>query len=302
MMILPLTRRSLSWLSICLGAAATILPWAGGAKAQDNSAFHEVETKYIFGNFTVGSSTGLQGEMAFEPESEADFGKRFGRYAATGTALEFEYTPTQFMQVEFGPSVSYYNIHNVPGLDDRNLLSINGFESDFRFLLLERGPSPFAVTLSVEPEFHSLDETSGASVQNYGLETKIEADTELIKNRLFLAFNLLYEPETTYSAIEGWDNESTLGISSALAFQIIPKVIIGADLWYLRHYDGVAFNSFTGDAVYLGPSFYWQIAPKVLVSAAWEAQVAGHEVGVASPLDLTDFSRERARLLLEFEF
>lgn len=301
-MILPLTRRSLSWLSICLGAAATILPWAGGAKAQDNSAFHEVETKYIFGNFTVGSSTGLQGEMAFEPESEADFGKRFGRYAATGTALEFEYTPTQFMQVEFGPSVSYYNIHNVPGLDDRNLLSVNGFESDFRFLLLERGPSPFAVTLSVEPEFHSLDETSGASVQNYGLETKIEADTELIKNRLFLAFNLLYEPETTYSAIEGWDNESTLGISSALAFQIIPKVIIGADLWYLRHYDGVAFNSFTGDAVYLGPSFYWQIAPKVLVSAAWEAQVAGHEVGVASPLDLTDFSRERARLLLEFEF
>ena len=302
MMILPFTRRSLSWLSICLGAAATILPWAGGAKAQDNSAFHEVETKYIFGNFTVGSSTGLQGEMAFEPESEADFGKRFGRYAATGTALEFEYTPTQFMQVEFGPSVSYYNIHNVPGLDDRNLLSINGFESDFRFLLLERGPSPFAVTLSVEPEFHSLDETSGASVQNYGLETKIEADTELIKNRLFLAFNLLYEPETTYSAIEGWDNESTLGISSALAFQIIPKVIIGADLWYLRHYDGAAFNSFTGDAVYLGPSFYWQIAPKVLMSAAWEAQVAGHEVGVASPLDLTDFSRERARLLLEFEF
>ncbi len=170
-MILPLARRSLSWLSICLGAAATILPWAGGAKAQDNSAFHEVETKYIFGNFTVGSSTGLQGEMAFEPESEADFGKRFGHYAATGTALEFEYTPTQFMQVEFGPSVSYYNIHNVPGLDDRNLLSVNGFESDFRFLLLERGPSPFAVTLSVEPEFHSLDETSGASVQNYGLET-----------------------------------------------------------------------------------------------------------------------------------
>ena len=211
MMILPLTRRSLSWLSICLGAAATILPWAGGAKAQDNSAFHEVETKYIFGNFTVGSSTGLQGEMAFEPESEADFGKRFGRYAATGTALEFEYTPTQFMQVEFGPSVSYYNIHNVPGLDDRNLLSVNGFESDFRFLLLERGPSPFAVTLSVEPEFHSLDETSGASVQNYGLETKIEADTELIKNRLFLAFNLLYEPETTYSAIEGWDNEFDAG-------------------------------------------------------------------------------------------
>jgi hypothetical protein len=302
MLIFRRRRRPLCRLLICLGATAAVFAETVGVQAQDNSAFHEVETKYIFGNFTVGSSTGLQGEMAFEPESEADFGKRFGRYAATGTALEFEYTPTQFMQVEFGPTVSYYNIHNVPGLDNRSLLGVNGFESDFRFLLLEHGPSPFAVTLSVEPEFHSLDETSGASVQNYGLETKIEADTELIKNRLFLAFNLLYEPETTSSAIQGWDNESTLGISSALASQIIPKVIIGADLWYLRHYDGVAFNSFTGDAVYLGPTFYWQIAPKVLMSAAWETQVAGHEVGVASPLDLTDFSRQRARLLLEFEF
>jgi hypothetical protein len=302
MLIFRRPHRPLCRLLICLGAIAAVLAETVGAQAQDNSAFHEVETKYIFGNFTVGSSTGLEGEMAFEPETDADFGKRFGRYAATRTALEFEYTPTQFMQVEFGPTVSYYNIHNVPGLDNRSLLGVNGFESDFRFLIVERGTSPFAVTLSVEPEFHSLDETSGASVQNYGLETKIEADTELIKNRLFLAFNLLYEPETTGSTLGGWDNESTFGISSALAFQIIPKVIIGADLWYLRHYEGVAFNSFTGDAVYLGPTFYWQIAPKVLISAAWEAQVAGHEVGVASPLDLTDFSRERARLLLEFEF
>jgi hypothetical protein len=62
------------------------------------------------------------------------------------------------------------------------------------------------------------------------------------------------------------------------------------------------FNSFTGDAVYLGPTFYWKIAPKVLMSAAWEAQVAGHQVGIGSALDLTDFSRSRARLLLEFEF
>jgi hypothetical protein len=38
------------------------------------------------------------------------------------------------------------------------------------------------------------------------------------------------------------------------------------------------------------------------MSAAWETQIAGREVGVGSNLDLTDFSRSRARLLLEFEF
>ena len=43
----------------------------------------------------------------------------------------------------------------------------------------------------------------------------------------------------------------------------------------------------------------------MLMSAAWEAQVAGRvagrEIGVNSALDLTDFSRQRATLLIEFD-
>lgn len=296
----PFKRRSL-YLPICASAAALFTANANSAAAQDAGAFHEIETKYIFG-FTIGSSIGIEDEKAFEPETVAGFGKRSGSYGAGTTALELEYTPTQYMQIELGPTVSYYNIQNVPGLDNRNMGGINGVEADFRFLVLDRGPLPFAVTASIEPEWHSLDETSGAAVSNYGLETKLEADTELIKNRLFLGFNLLYEPETTFAPPVASFNESTFGVSSALAFQIYPNVVVGADLWFLSHYQGAAFGSFTGDAVYLGPTFYWKIAPKVLVSAAWETQIAGREVGVIRALDLTDFSRQRARLLLEFEF
>ena len=271
-------------------------------RAQDSDAFHELETKYIFGNFTIGSSTGLEGEKALEAESQADFGKRGGHYAAAQTVLEFEYTPTQFMQIELGPSFSYYNIHNVPGLDDINLATVNGFEANLRSVIIDRGPSPVAVTLSLEPEFHSRDETSGAKVVNYGLETRLEADAELVKNRLFLGFNLLYEPETTRADLGMWSRESTFGVSSALAYQVIPNVVIGADLWYLRHYDGTTFNTFTGDAVYLGPTLYWKLSSKILMSAAWETQIAGSESGVTNALDLTDFSHHRARLLFEFEF
>ena len=282
-------------------ATATML-FSTVSQAQSANAFHEVETKYIFGNFTVGSSTGIEGEKAFEPETRLDFGKGGGHYAVGHTALEYEFTPTQFTQVILGPIVSLYDIHNVPGLDDRNMAAVNGFEAEFRSVLIDRNPSPIAVTLALEPEFHSRDETSGAKVVNYGLEAKLEADVELVKNRLFCGFNLLYEPETTRGDFGVWERESTFGISSALAFQIVPNVVIGADLWYLRHYDGAAFNSFTGDAVYLGPTFYWKIAPKVLMSAAWQTQIAGREPGVSSTLDLTDFSHQRARLLFEFEF
>lgn len=283
-------------------AAATAAMVSTTARAQSADAFHEVETKYIFGSFTFGSSTGIEGEKAFEPQTKADFGKAGGHYAVSQTVFEYEYTPTQYLQIEFGPSVSFYNIRGVPGLDDRNLATVNGFEAEIRSVLIDRNPSPIAVTLALEPEFHSRDETNGAKVVNYGLEARLEADAELVKNRLFWGFNLLYEPETTRADFGIWQRESTFGVSSALAFQIVPNVVVGADLWYLRHYDGAAFNSFTGDAVYLGPTFYWKIAPKVLMSAAWQTQIAGREPGVSSTLDLTDFSRQRARLLLEFEF
>jgi hypothetical protein len=288
-------------LSICFAAAVFVLASPLCAAAQSESTFHELETKYLFGNFTVGSSTGIEGEKAIEPDTQANFGKRGGRYGVSETELEFEYTPNQYVEIELGPTISYYNISGVPGLADRNMGAVNGFVGTFRSILIERNPSPFAVTLSVEPEWHSRDETSGASVSNYGLETKLEADAEIIKNRLFLALNVLYEPEGTNN-FPGWTNESTFGASSALAFQIIPNVVIGADLWYLRHYGGLGLNSFTGDAVYLGPTLFWKISSKVLMSASWEAQVAGHEVAIASAFDMTDFSRQRARLLLEFEF
>jgi hypothetical protein len=60
-------------------------------------------------------------------------------------------------------------------------------------------------------------------------------------------------------------------------------------------------NTLAGMRIWLGPTFFWKINPKTLISASWEAQIAGHEGG-GSTLDLTDFSRQRARLLVEFEF
>lgn len=292
-------------LPIGLGlTAAALLTDAAPALAQDANAYRSIETKYIFGNFTVGASTDKAGDKAFEIESESDFAKRGGKYFANASALEFEYSPTNEFQIEAGPTVSYYNIHGVPGLDDRSAAVLNGFEADFRYAILPRGSWPFALTASVEPEFHSRDETSGDKVRNVGLESRLEADTELVKNRVYLGFNLLYEPETTRAAAGGpWESESTVGGSSALGFRVIPNVVVGADLWYLRHYEGPTLNTFTGDAVYLGPTVYWHIKHHMLMSAAFEAQVAGHEVGaMPANLDLIDFSRNRARVLFEVEF
>jgi hypothetical protein len=285
---------------ICaLGATSLLI--AAGRQARAEDGFYEIETKYIFG-FTEGSGIGLEGEKELSPVFESAFGKRDGSYAATETRLEYEFTPNQYIQIELGPMMSSHDIHNVTGLDDRNQTEFAGWFTELRYQLLDRPSSPLAVTLAVEPEWHRIDETSGAPVENYGLETRINADLEIIPDRLFLGSNLLYEPETTRDQFGSWTNETTIGASAALAHRIAPAVVIGGEAWYLRHYGGVGFAPFTGDAVFVGPNLYIQITPKMFVQAAWNVQVGGHEPGVAGTFDLTDFPRNRARLKFAVEF
>src|ERR1700674_728887 len=92
-------------------------------RAQDNPVvYRDVETKYIFG-FTEGSGIGLEGEKEFSPDSVTSIGKRDGKYTTTETKLKYEFTPNQYVQFELGPIVSWHNIQNVTGLDNRNQTS-----------------------------------------------------------------------------------------------------------------------------------------------------------------------------------
>ncbi len=275
--------------------------------AQEAAAvLRDIETKYIFG-FTQGSGIGLEGEREISLDTVARIGKKDGRYYASETKAELEFTPNQFVQVEFGPFLSAHSIHGVTDIADRDQVGFGGLFGEFRLLLLDRvGPSPVAVTLAVEPEWRRIGETSGANVDNAELEVALNADAELIPQRLYLGANLLYEPEATRDPDHvgaGWEMESKGGVSGALAWRAMPSVVIGAEVWYLRHYQGAWFNTFTGDAIYLGPTLFVQIAPKVFVAAAWNAQVAGSEIDdPTATLNLAEFNRQRARLKLAVEF
>lgn len=276
------------------------------ARAQDNPViFRDVETKYVFG-FTEGSGIGLEGEKEFSIDTSARLGKRGGRYWASETQLKYEFTPNQFVQFEVGPFVSAHSISGVTDLDGRGQFAFGGLFGEIRYLLIDRSPSsPLALTLSAEPEWRRIDETSGERVTNAELELKLNADLELIKNRLYLGANLLYEPEATRDPDHvgaSWVKESKGGISGALSYRVIPSVFVGAEVWYLRHYDGAWLNDFTGDAIYAGPTLYLQLGRKTFLSAAWNTQVSGRDVGNPGSLNLSEFSRQRAKVKVAVEF
>jgi hypothetical protein len=288
-------------------AATAFFTLSQSASAQyDASAWREVETKYIFG-FTEGSGIGLEGEKEFSVDTVGRIGKSGGQYFASETKLEYEFTPNQYVQFELGPFVSTHKIVDVDGLDDRNRVDFGGFFGEIRTILLDRGPtSPLAVTLSAEPEWRRIDENSGERVNNVELEVKVNADLELIAKRLYLGFNLLYEPEATHDPDRigiGWMTESKAGVSAAVSYRIVPSVFLGVEAWYLRHHDGTWLNNFTGDAWFAGPTLYAQINRKMFVSAAWNAQVSGRDVDDPdAKFNTSEFTRHRAKLKLAVEF
>src|SRR6202045_2515627 len=288
--------------SIGLCAIALLVCCSGAARADDASAWRDIETKYIFG-FTTGSGIGLEGEKEFTVDTIARFGKRDGHYAATETKYEFEFTPTQFIQVEFGALGSTHNIGGVTALDDRSQVALSGAFAELRYLAIERtSNNPLSVTLAVEPTVRRIDETSGERVRNFEFETTVNADLELIRNRLYAGFNLLYEPEVTKTTLGDTQREAKAGGSAALSFRIVSNVVLGGEIWYLRHYDAANLTAFTGDAILLGPTLFVQFTPKMFMTAAWNSQVWGREVGNTLPLNLEEFQRHRAKLKFAWEF
>jgi len=286
------------------GARAQSPPAATQSNAQTVAdVFHEAETKYMFG-FTDGADIGNEGEKAIEYEATGSFQKRGGRYSAIEHELAFEHVPTQNFSYEISAHGLTHSIGGVEDLDDRNSTQFSGLSAKLRYLVIGRGPgSPFGLTVSAEPEWSRIDGADGTRTRSYASEFKVVADTELITNRLYAAINLIYEPEVAKPADSGmWERMSTAGVSLGLAYRVTPTVALGVGAEYDRAYDGLAFQTFDGHALFVGPTLQINFTRKVLLAAAFSAQVAGHAVDDPRPLDLTNFTRYRGNLKLEFEF
>jgi hypothetical protein len=129
------------------------------------------------------------------------------------------------------------------------------------------------------------------------------ADKELVPDGIFAAFNLIYGTEAARSRATGsWEHQSGLLLATAVTAQVQPGVLIGAETRYLRSHDGLGLDRVTGQALFIGPTFYAKFAERFWISAAWNVQVAGRATADAAPLDLTNFERHQATLRFGINF
>ena len=288
---MPIRLKTCRAVFVCLAA---LLP--GGVRAEG------IDTEHLFG-FMIGTDVGNVGEREFQTQTTGRFARNGGNYRAIGQELELEVVPLKNFRVEMGTSFASHYIRGVPGLDDRRQLSWEGVSVDLRYRFLERDAAPFGFTFAVENHASRIDETTAAAVRSHGTELTAAFDRELIPNVVVAALNLTYQPEWTRLIGTGAaEQESTIGAAVGLMAQLRPGFFLGGEARYLRRYEGIGLEELAGQALFVGPTAYFQLSPRTRLTAAWSMQAWGRPAGSNAALDLVNFERHQARLIFGVNF
>jgi hypothetical protein len=261
-----------------------------------------IDTEHLFG-FMIGTDVGNPGEREFQSQTTGRFSKGGGRYRAVGQEFELEFVPAKDFRIELGSAFAAHDINGVPDFEDRRQLAWQGVSVDLRYRFLDRDTAPLGLTFALESHADRIDETTAAAVRNYGTAFTLAFDRELIPNFAVAALNLFYQPEwTRFVGTGAAEQESTIGAAFAVMAQMRPGFLVGGEARYLRKYEGIALQEFSGEALFIGPTAYFKLSESSRLTLAWSFQAWGRSARSSAALDLADFERHQARLVFGVNF
>jgi hypothetical protein len=261
-----------------------------------------IDTEHIFA-FMIGTDVGSVGEREFQTETTGRFGKSGGNYRAAGQQLELEFLPAKNFRIEMGTTFSAHDINGIPGFDDRRQLGWQGVSVDFRYRFLGRETAPLGLTLAMETHADRIDESTAAAVRSYGTEFTLALDREIVPNVAVAALNLIYQPEwTRFVGTGAAEQEATIGAALGVMARLRPGVFLGGEARYLRRYEGIGLEEFAGQALFIGPTAYFQLSERSRLTASWSVQAWGRPAASNSAIDLVNFERHQARLVFGVNF
>ncbi len=272
--------------------AGVLWPVAAQADDAESAGKEKIETEHIFG-FTEGTDIGEKGETEFESTTVSRFGSP-GRYAAIGNESAYRNVIIDGLRVSLGGLSDYYSIHDMPAPGQRDGFDFSGVTNEYRWQPLDRTNSPIGLALSLTPEWRGVDEISGGKVESYSVPAVLAIDAAPIPDKLFAAFNLIYEPSATRAA-GVWEHDRSLEISTAASYAITPDIFVGAELRYLA----LDEPPYIGRGLFAGPSAYWKLSDTVALKAAWSTQIADEG---ARGSGLTNIERNQAIVLFVKQF
>jgi hypothetical protein len=261
-----------------------------------------IDTEHIY-TFMIGTDVGDLGEREFQTETTGRFAREAGTYQAVGHQMELEFVPIRNFRIEVGTTLAAHNIESVPSFVDRTQVNWQGASLDLRYRFLDRETAPFGLTLALESHGNRIDETSAAPGRNYGTELTLALERDLVPGRAVATFNLGYQPEwTRIAGAPAEEQESTLAMAFGVMAKLRPGFLLGGEVRYFRKYDGIGLDQLTGQALFIGPTAYFQLSERARLTANWSVQAWGRPSGSSATLDLVNFERYQAKLVFGVNF
>jgi hypothetical protein len=285
---------------LTLYAALAMVPLAAlsqerGAREQGGN---EVDDENIFG-FTEGSDIGKAGETIAQLDGRGGFGLPGGSYSAWTNFYQLKFSITDNFRVMPYLTSAYHYISGFEEIEGLNSMVFQGGGIEFRYRALDRERAPFGLTFFFDPHGNRADPFDGQRVRQLGVAFGAIVDKEIVKDRIFAAFNAVYEPEwTRIRATSESVNESQLSISGALSAQFAPRFFLGAEIRHIRRYDGAGLNSFLEDVWYAGPTVAAKMSENWNMTLAWNIKFAGTK----AEEELSRFSNNQVRARLAYVF
>jgi hypothetical protein len=294
-----------------VSAASLALPTDAQAQArngkdgagQNGNDIPEVPGDDIFG-FTSATDVGDKGDLGFANELTGFRGNRDGSYRWLSNKMELGYTFAENWWIAGSAFISNHRIHGVTGMEDRDETSFEGLSIELKHRMIERSKfNPFAVTLSVEPYRSWIDvaDGTGRRTDGYGAAFKIYTDAVIVPDRIFWAANAVWLPFRQQPPEDRsvWQEGSGTSLSTALTFQPVKNLFVGAEVRQLANFGGTFFDERVGYAYFLGPTLLWKITDKIAFNATWQPQIAGRSIDNPTlRYDLDNFERAQFRFKL----
>jgi len=273
---------------------ALVLPSLAHAQDAESSAPEAIDTEHIFG-FAEGADIGEKGERELEITANGLDGK-LGQYVGVLNETALRYVVTDGFRASVGLLSDYHAIADVPGLADLHSLNVfSGVSSEFRWKFLNRSSAPLDLTLSFEPQWEHIDDTSGQNMQSYVLPVRLLADMALIPDKTFAALNLSYLPTFAHSG-GTWQQQNPFEIALAASTAIFGSGFLGVEI---RQSTLNQHGFFSGRALYFGPSLFVRLSSAIIIKVAWEAQIPA-ETGGRN--DLVNYERNQVRAQFAWNF
>lgn len=296
-----------------IGMPAADAAPAGSAQAADQKSDQddEVDTENLFG-FSEGAETGQKGEQEVLSDTIVRFSKRRAgpgpsRYISANTRVTYQYDPTDRFSLEFSLFADARRVRNVVEAPDKSYATFDGASLELKYQFAKASKDqPLGLSVELRPSYLRLQAVEGRGADLFECETLLEADYRLVPDTLWYGTNVSYDP--TLGRLRGSgenDRSSNVLWSNALTARAGEDTFVGAEVRYLRAYDGVALDRFEGQAVTLGPALYHRFPNKAYVTLAYAGQIWGRDRDpdqARRALDLTHFERHAVRVKFGLEF